>query len=54
MSYDRIACAKKARKTDVSVAGVWIVQNIARCGACFQGFVDVVEMNIIYDEREAP
>lgn len=54
MSYGKIAIAKMARKIGVSAAGRQVVQKIARCGARYNGVVDLEEMNVIYDERKAP
>lgn len=52
--FDRIACAKKARKAEVLSAGVLTVREMPRCGTRYQGVVDFMEMNFIYDGRKAP
>lgn len=44
---------QKARKTDVSAAGVWIVRETARCDARSQENPIFREKNIICNEREA-
>lgn len=54
VSYDRIACAKEWRRTGVLAAGMQIAQKFARCGARDLCAVDVREMSVAYDEREAP
>lgn len=54
VSYDRIARAEKTRKTSVVVAWMRIVREHVQCGDRYQGVVDSMKKNVIYEGREAP
>lgn len=51
--YDRIPCTEKAGKQSY-LLGVRIERETARCGASHKCSVDIIEMNVIYDDEKAP